>query len=460
MEKIEGEILDNEELVDQNNNEVLDQEESLDVTNNKKDNTNNKKDNNVKSNNKEQTDKQKNTNTDENKKTQNDKQININTDENKKENPKENSSKKPEKKVEHKENVNEEEKKESNNSNNHNKSESDDKADILQNNENSLINTENSITKIINIIKNIPKKNKIIIGVSCLCAISVLIIFSTLFALINSGSNRIISGTYIKGVDVSNLTKEEALEKLNNIINIKTSNEFSLFYNDYSTAFIPEQAGITYDVNSCIDTAFERGRSNNILADNYEILFSSINKKDIIPTFSYNEDFVNNLISEMQNNLPNKLIEPGYYIEDDNLIITKGIDGNVINSDELKSAIITNLNDFCNDNKNIEIPVILTKAQDIDIDKIHTEVYREPKDAYYTTDPFCVYPHEVGIDFAISIAEAKELIKENNESYTIQLQFSMPNVTTNQIGSEAFPDLLAEYSTTYSSSNVNRSTNS
>ena len=51
------------------------------------------------------------------------------------------------------------------------------------------------------------------------------------------------------------------------------------------------------------------------------------------------------------------------------------------------------------------------------------------------------------------------MLKENQETYTIPLEISTPNITTNQIGTEAFPDLLGDFSTTYSTRNSNRSTN-
>ena len=51
------------------------------------------------------------------------------------------------------------------------------------------------------------------------------------------------------------------------------------------------------------------------------------------------------------------------------------------------------------------------------------------------------------------------MLTENKESYIIPLKVLSPKVTTNQIGTEAFPDLLGSFSTTYSTSNSNRSTN-
>lgn len=300
--------------------------------------------------------------------------------------------------------------------------------------------------------------NKLIITFVIIC-IFVLLLLSTVFALLNSNKNTIISGVSIKGIDVSGLTKEDAYEKVLNIVNSKLSAPFELVYNDYKTTIIPEQFGANFDIESSINTAYERGRNSNIFKNNFEIVSSLFFKVNIIPSFSYNEEAVNSLIVEMDSNLPGRLIETSYYIDGSNLVITKGIDGVKIEPEVLKLKIISNISNFYNTNENIVIPVTNCEAKNIDIDTIYSEIYKEPKDAYYTKEPFTIYPHVDGIDFAITIDEAKQLIKEEKESYTIPLKITSPTVTTNQIGTEAFPDLLATYSTTYNTGNVNRSTN-
>ena len=48
--------------------------------------------------------------------------------------------------------------------------------------------------------------------------------------------------------------------------------------------------------------------------------------------------------------------------------------------------------------------------------------------------------------------EAKEMLKTEQDEYSIPLKTLYPNVTTNQIGNEAFPDMLSSFSTSYTSS--------
>lgn len=307
--------------------------------------------------------------------------------------------------------------------------------------------------------KPVSKKTLIIVSVVSFCVILLLAIFSTVFALVNINNDKIIQGISIKGIDVSGLSQEQALEKITKVAEEKLSQNIDLVKDDYRTTIVPTQLESNFDFESSVKSAYSIGRSGNIIKNNYDIISSYLFKTDIIPSFSYNEDFIDNLINEIQDALPDKLINPSYSIENDKLVITKGVNGYEVNSNLLKLKVISALSDFKTNINEIEIPVQEGIAESIDLEKIYNEIHKEPQDAYFTKDPYTVHPHVDGVDFAISMEDAKKLLEEDKETYEIPLKITSPKVTTSQIGSEAFPNLLANYSTTYSTSNVNRSTN-
>lgn len=311
-------------------------------------------------------------------------------------------------------------------------------------------------------LENLTKKSHkktIIITLIIIFVILLLLFLSTIFALVNCNSTTIVSGTSIKGIDISGMTKEEAFNKVSDIVNSKLTSSFELIHNDYSTTVTAEQFSANYDIESSINTAYNIGKSSNIFKNNFDIITSLLFKINIVPSFSYNEDTVNSLITEIESNLPDRLVEPSYYIEDKNLIIVKGTDGITIDTDLLKFKIISNINNFNSTNKNIDIPVKQSKASDININNIYNDIYKEAKDAYFTQNPFTIYPQVDGVDFEISIDEAKAMLEQEQDTYTIPLKITKPSITTNDIGEEAFPNLLATFSTTYSTKNSNRSTN-
>ena len=291
-------------------------------------------------------------------------------------------------------------------------------------------------------------------------------IFSVIFALININNDKIYSGISIKGVDLSGLTKEEAIESLNELEKQKLSDDIILKLGEFETSINPEQIELNVNIEKAVNEAYNIGRGGNIIINNYQIIGTLFTKQSIKPEVYYNEEVLDKFIGDLDSKIPDALIECSYYIEDDEAIITKGKAGNAIKRQELKDAILTQINeDFITDQLNtnkqesIEIPVEKKEPTIIDINKIYQEIHKEPKDAYYTENPFKVYPHVDGIDFAISIEEVENLLKEEKEEYRIPLKIVKPEFTTDKLGEKAFPDLISTFSTKYDASNINRSTN-
>lgn len=161
-----------------------------------------------------------------------------------------------------------------------------------------------------------------------------------------------------------------------------------------------------------------------------------------------NEDATKKLIEDTGANLSGVVVESSYYIEEDNLIITKGKEGVKIDTDNLLNKLKERLDSIEITDEYIEIPVIQKKPEEINVDKIHEEVYKEVQDAYYTKDPFTIHPEVEGVDF--NVDEAKAMIAaEDKEEYVIKLTITKPKVTVNDIGTEAFPDKLGTFTTRY-----------
>ena len=309
---------------------------------------------------------------------------------------------------------------------------------------------------------NFKKQNnsKWIVITICLVVFIVLLgIFSTIFALININSNKIISGISVLGIDISDLTKEEAQKKLNDALLPRLDSNLVFSHNDELYNVLPSQLDCSFDINKAVDEAYAYGRNGNIFINNFEILNTLLKKVSISPSFSYSKEKLNSIIQQMNSSFADGLSEPSYSIEGNELIITTGKSGSIIVNDELEALIVDKLTSTSYNTNSIEVPVKLQNPSNIDIDKIYNEVHKDPVDAYFTKDPFVVYPSSTGLDFKISIDEAKALLNTPSETYTIPLKTLYPKVSTNDIGMEAFPDLLASFSTSYASSNANRSTN-
>ena len=280
-------------------------------------------------------------------------------------------------------------------------------------------------------------------------------ILSTGFALINVNNENMLAGVTVDGINVQGLNKEEANKLIKMKTEEKVNNEIKIYVNDTEQAILLSQIELTYDIENAIEEAYKIGREKNIFVNNFEILKSKIFGTDINLSFEYNETLLNNVIQDIKNRIPNAVCESTYCIEDDELIITRGKKGNTVNENELKDKIIQKIH--LDSVEEIKITTYEAEPEDINIEKIYEEVHTEVQDAYYTTNPFKVYPEVIGVDF--NIEEAKEILKEYKEEYVIPLIITNPEKTTKDIGTEAFPDKLSTCSTRYDATNLTRTNN-
>ena len=295
-----------------------------------------------------------------------------------------------------------------------------------------------------------------------LITIAILIIlvalFSTIFAVINIKSDKVLKGITINEIDISELTKEQAIEKINNIYGTRAEQQIYLTHGEYETSVTYEALEVKYQIQDAVNEAYNIGRSGNVIQNNFEILKTWKQGKNIKLNVTLDTDMINQIAQNINNSIDDAVVQPSYYVEkaDAQLIITAGKKGVKVDEEQLLADIYKVLNEESEEEK-IEIPMSEDTPDKIDINKIHEEVYKEVKDAYYTSNPFTVYPEEEGIDF--DVEQANTIIAEEKEEYIIPLKITKPSKTVKDIGTEAFPDLLATFSTKYNAGNAGRTTN-
>ena len=306
------------------------------------------------------------------------------------------------------------------------------------------------------------RKKIFVISIIVIILLFVIAIALTAFSIVASVNNKIISGVTINGVDVSGLTVNEAEEKLNKQIEETKIDELNIEYEDYKNTIIRDDLNINYSVKNAVDKAYKIGRDNNIILNNFKIIGTFFSKEDIRIETSYNTEMMDSIVEDVSTKLPGLVVEYTYCIEDDELIITPGKAGIALNEEEFRNGILNRFagNILNKDESIMKIPVVNKEPDDIDIEKIYEEIHTEPQDAYIKKDPFEIVVDKDGVDFDISMEEAKKIVSEKGkEEYIIPLKITKAKKTVKDLGSKAFPDRLSRYSTRYDASNRDRSTN-
>ena len=299
------------------------------------------------------------------------------------------------------------------------------------------------------------KNKKIII----IIVIVFLFIISISFSIFNIGNDKILNNISIEGIDISGKTQQEALDEITEVYNKRKEQGLILEHNDFNTQISYDQINVTEKIGKAVDEAYLVGRSGNIITNNYTIMFRFLFHKNYEIGIEYNKEELKDEIDDIETKLPDVEKEYSYYIEGDNLIINKGEKGVKIKKEELQETIEKELGNIKSESNKIDIPVYEEEPKPIDVEKIENEIKKEPVDAYISENPKEVHAEKNGIEFAVSIEEAKEIIKEEKEEYIIPLKIIQPSITVANLGEDAFANRLSTYTTNYDASNVNRNNN-
>lgn len=301
-------------------------------------------------------------------------------------------------------------------------------------------------------------KNKIII-ISLIVVILVTLIFCTIFSLLNISNNKIQKNISIMEIDISNLTQEEAKEKVNSKLADRLTTDIILKHNDETYTFTPKEIQFDYQIDQLVNKAYSIGRDGNIFQNNFAILNQHFKKRNLEPTATIDENKIAAIEPKLNESFKDGVKQPEYAMDNTKLVIKPGKDGYKVNIDELKNKIVDKMLLIDYNTDPIDIPVVEGECDEIDVQAAHDTIYKKAVDATFTKNPYKITASETGIDFDISMEEAKAIITGDKEEYEIPLKVLYPTVSTDDISLEAFPDELASYSTNYASSGYSRANN-
>ena len=133
---------------------------------------------------------------------------------------------------------------------------------------------DNNANKQENKPNNDEEKNKAKKSSKKVLMITIIIAFS----LLNMNNEKIIKGVSILGIDVSNLTVEEAKNQINDAIESRfqdENNNLILKRNDEETNVTANTFNAKFDVDKAVIEAYNIGRNGNIITENYFNFFMS-----------------------------------------------------------------------------------------------------------------------------------------------------------------------------------------
>lgn len=320
----------------------------------------------------------------------------------------------------------------------------------------------------ISAIKNkikLSKKAKIAI-ISCCSVLFVLILCFGIITCINKLNTKVFKNVYMLGENYSGKTSEEVIQIINSKSNeLNSSERLDIYQNGENIYNVKaEDIDFKFDVEKTAQSIMSFGRDSNLFKNNFNMIKALFSKKVIEPIYAYDNEKFENVIKNIDLSIKDRYVDDSYSLDEKNgkLIIVNGKTGNAINYEYEKENI---LKVFENKEENTyDLKIEEKKPQNLDADKVYSEVKRDAKDAYIDKDASPVkYVNEVvGFDFDVNeLRKVLELPENKEEGKTIEFKVTViePKVKIKDITADLCRDKLAGYTTYFPAGTYARSIN-
>ncbi|SCH99030.1 Uncharacterized vancomycin resistance protein [uncultured Clostridium sp.] len=194
---------------------------------------------------------------------------------------------------------------------------------------------------------------------------------------------KIHKNIYVEDIDLSNLSKKEAKDKITKVIN--ENNELILKFSEGNYYINKNDLGVSYMVNEAIDEAYNVCKENKFLEDIKVKINLDLGKKKIITLkYNYDDQKLNECIENIGNELYISPVNATIRVDNGKFVKTKEVYGRNINKDILKEKFIQSFEDIYVNSIDIPEQNIEPKYKEDELSKIDTvlgtyETYFNPK---------------------------------------------------------------------------------
>ena len=263
--------------------------------------------------------------------------------------------------------------------------------------------------------------------------------------------------TTFDGKNISGFTYEQFREYLDEEYSGELEGEVKLINGEKTLSIDFSDLRVSYDIDGIYENATQNDKGDNYFSNIIEFYRSLFLGTEIEKKIVLNESLCNQKIREFSAMIETPVTEPFFEIAGENLVVNRGEDGYLVDKDLLKETLFGHI--FSDDFGNIEVPLLHTKREEVDIEKIYAQVKSDPMDAQFISkgeDDVAVQEHVVGYDFDVEQAKKIEGQSKEKQLIVIPLKVTMPEILSEDLTVKLFADKIASYTSKLNPGLVNR----
>ncbi len=279
-----------------------------------------------------------------------------------------------------------------------------------------------------------------------------LVVLGGVFLFLSADNGRVPRGSYVKGVDLSRMTKEEAVAAIGDA----KINPAAMAVIDTGSGRINLAAGDVgayYDAEKTVDNILN-GKRNII-----ETIFGT--KKVYNMAVELDDVKLDGAINEKMIGVEYGATDISYQISENGITVTNGSSGRKIDRAKAKEAVCYALENPGTEAQTLTPEVVA--PNEVNPDEFLAQFGSEPGEAsYFRQEDGSIAVTQESVGISIDKEAAKNVMNEHKaegETYNLPAEVVMPAHTKAELEAALFRDVLATYSSSYASSGANRASN-
>lgn len=282
-----------------------------------------------------------------------------------------------------------------------------------------------------------------VVGVLCVCYVGLCFV---------AGGKDFLSNTTINGLDVGDMTKEEAILALNKQYQKDTKDLILTLTIDDKSYQVDMKDNVTFDSEKAIkdicdqENAFFLSRGYHYLFGHDYTIAVKVKDKD-----KFQESITNSQILDY-----NTVVDTTYEVKEDKIVFTKGKSGEKAQQKDVVKTIQKALSDYDFKNK-IEYEPTQCDMNDEEMEAIHKDLSKGAKDATLDkNNNYEIVDSQVGVKYDLDEAIKAFDKADEGEKFTLKADITQPKITKEMLEQNLFKDVLGQYSTSVSGTSVRK----
>lgn len=295
-------------------------------------------------------------------------------------------------------------------------------------------------------------------------SVAVIILFmltSSIVILAQRSDDTILKGVSIEQIHVGGKTKDEAVALLKESIVFDMGDKtLEVKSNDQTDTVTVKELIEGYDYEAAVEKAFQVGREGNWLTRAMKAIGTAVAKEKIVLEYRADEVMITQFVDELQKKVDSPVVQNQYSIENNKLKFVNGTKGYAVDKNKLLNDIGAQLK-VKSENAVVETMITEVFPDAYDVDKIYSEIHREPQNARIETVDGVTRIEKASNGYDFDKTALKQLLDantDNTEPYYLELVVMEPEIKKAD-ESSLFKDTLSTFTSKIRDSDSNRLNN-